>query len=76
MRIINETVLEMTNRDDLRTIELDYDYVITSELQLASILKELDYDYGNISTSENIQVFCNDSKFYTNGFDLLCALKL
>lgn len=77
MKLINESVLEFTKGDDLRTIELDYDYQIDSEEQLASILNELDYDYGEMTTSENVKVVYKKSSeiFRTNGFDLICALK-
>lgn len=78
MKFIDETVLEFGgSRDDLRTINLEYDYSIESETQLASILLDLDYDFGDITTSETVQVFYKGytEKYYTNGFDLICAFK-
>lgn len=77
MKLIRDNVIQFSNRDDLRTIELDYDYHIDSESQLASILLDLDYDYGDISTSEDIQVMYKGykEKFYSNGFDMICAFK-
>lgn len=78
MKLLNESVIEFSDkRDDLRTIELDFEGPISSEYQASQVLTKLDYDYGDITTAENIVIVFNGYKdrFYTNGFDLLCYLK-